>query len=397
MHYLDIPAVNGVLTISHVATGSFYMVCATNIRDAAINANGQLRLGTYQSPKLQELYLQSDELDFTFIETADKEESRSIRQKVMAENYGNDKLLNQQDWPKLTGVFKLEHSATGKLIIGTTQDIIKQHSYQATLLRTGKHKCPEFQSLYDPEVGTSAFKFSFSICTDKEEAKSVAQEWIKDAVKRGVYLTGSTVKPAKVEEVGKLCGVYRITFPATGHFYIGSSGHVRQRLAHHKSRLKAGLHASSQVQECYNNNGGEYTTDTIYTDTRDEAYALEQKLIDLHQVDPLFLNFGSDVKSVVKDLWANPEYRDRIINGSVKSVRDPERRKAYGEKMKAYWATPEAKAKRMGGGNPFARKVSVFGIVYGSIMDAVRAKALPDAKLRQRLKDPEDKEVFYVS
>lgn len=286
------------------------------------------------------------------------------------------------------GMYEVRHVPSGKVYVGTSVDLAKQYRYQYTLLRTGKHKSPECQELWNRD-GSEAFSFSFSVFDEMSEAETLAKTWIANYRKLGTSLNSERVKFDKPN-----IGVYRIKFP-DGTFYIGSSKDIRGRIAHHKWACANGKSNHPSLMRAYVKNDGVFELDIIETKESDIRIT-EQKLLELHVGQTNCLNYSKNATSVIDDLWANPEYRERMINGANVRRRSDQGRQNYSEKMKAYWATPEAKAKRMGGGNPFARKVSVNGIVYGSVMDAVRAGVMSDSKLRKQLKDDTITDVFYV-
>lgn len=113
--------------------------------------------------------------------------------------------------------------------------------------------------------------------------------------------------------------------------------------------------------------------------------------------DPLFLNMVTDVRSTISDIWKRPGFRSDTIERLKKQRKTAEQKLEYGEKMKAYWADPEIRSKRMGAGNPFARAISMFGVTYGSVIEAIRAKKLSATIIRKRLKDPSDKDIYYLT
>lgn len=390
MNYLDIPAVHGVLTVTHVKSGCIYMVCSINVRDAAILVNGQCLLGTYQNPKLQELYNDDPTLDYTFIETSSKEESRKYRQDIQAGYYGTDKCLNMQDARALLGVYAFTHVKSGKTIIGMTSDIAKQKRYQLSLLNSGNHKNPTFQELY---TNDKELTFSFGVTSDTIEQKSVYERWVKDAIQKGAYVTARKGKGDEtVDSVGRKSGMYVISFPNTGLFYVGHSNRVKRRISAHKSFLKHGTHGNKPLQAAYGIDPV-YNIRVIYTDSVEEAQVLEQEYLDANKYNPLKLNIATDGSAPCANLHDNPIWHKRIVDAATRTSQDPAVRESKRNKMKAWHA--ENKGNRDGANNPFAKPISMFGVIYGSVMDAIRTKILPDSVIRKRLKDPEDLEIVY--
>lgn len=297
----------------------------------------------------------------------------------------------------VAGVWSLRHIPSGKVIIGSTSDIAKQKRYQIMLLRNGKHKTPEFQKLFDLTKDLTDLAFSFGVTSDPTEQKTVYETWVKRAISDGSYLTARKGKRNdSVEAVGRTSGMYVISFTNSGLFYVGSSARLKRRLSQHKSMLKNRRNTCRLLQEAYNHDSV-YTVIAKFTDTLDEARKLEQEYIDNNKGNPLLLNLAADVNAPCRNLHGNPMWYKRILEAASATRMKPEVKESKRIKMKAYWSNPEAKAKRMGAGNPFARKISVHGVEYGSVMDAVRAGVMPDSVLRKQLKDPKITDVVYLT
>lgn len=107
-------------------------------------------------------------------------------------------------------------------------------------------------------------------------------------------------------------GTYTLTHVKSGRFYVGSSGDVKKRLDRHWSELRSGKHHCRPLQEIWNN-GGDLAVAVIETDTREEAYELEQDFLDRFAESSQMLNIqlgatGGDV------LKRNPKREEIISN-----------------------------------------------------------------------------------
>lgn len=90
-------------------------------------------------------------------------------------------------------------------------------------------------------------------------------------------------------------GAYVLTDVRSGKFYVGSSGELEKRLTRHLYDLRRNTHHCSPLQELWNKRGE--LVETIFpTDTREEAYQLEQDLLDRFKDSNLLLNIGLEVK-----------------------------------------------------------------------------------------------------
>lgn len=105
-------------------------------------------------------------------------------------------------------------------------------------------------------------------------------------------------------------GTYLLTDVKTGKFYVGSSENIRKRLDRHIRDLNCNEHHCPELQELWWSN--KQLRETIFqTETREEAYALEQDILDRYKDSDLLLNIGLGVKDG-DNLTRNPR-RDEII------------------------------------------------------------------------------------
>lgn len=90
-------------------------------------------------------------------------------------------------------------------------------------------------------------------------------------------------------------GCYVLTDRLSGKFYVGSSGNVRKRIIQHISDLKRNNHHCPGLQAIWNKNGR--LSETIFpATTREEAYDLEQDMIDRYSNTPELLNIVLQAK-----------------------------------------------------------------------------------------------------
>lgn len=110
-------------------------------------------------------------------------------------------------------------------------------------------------------------------------------------------------------------GAYTLTHYPSGKVYHGSTNNIRLRIFQHTSALKQNTHNNKAFVELMNENPVAYV-EFFPTDTREEAYDVEQKLID--QTDPeLLLNASLDARNIGKGLWVRDEYRERFREGML--------------------------------------------------------------------------------
>jgi group I intron endonuclease len=87
----------------------------------------------------------------------------------------------------------------------------------------------------------------------------------------------------------KEIGAYVLTDVRTGKFYVGSSGEIDKRIARHISDLRRNEHHCPELQELWNKNY-RLTETKFYTETREDAYVLEQDLLNRYKDSYKLLN-----------------------------------------------------------------------------------------------------------
>lgn len=90
-------------------------------------------------------------------------------------------------------------------------------------------------------------------------------------------------------------GVYLLTNDNTGEVYAGS-GYLAKRAKDHYYSLAAGKHKNARLQEAYNRDPN-FQFHPVEVPDRDEAFDIEQAIIDEHKDNPLFLNMCTNARS----------------------------------------------------------------------------------------------------
>lgn len=181
-------------------------------------------------------------------------------------------------------------------------------------------------------------------------------------------------------------------------FYIGFTTSPKQRFFAHKNAMIKKIHNTPRLQVIADKYGTDgFYHEIVFEGTEEECRAKEQELVTLHKDDPNLLNASHNTKSAISHHVQDPEVEKRRVENLRKAVTTDEHRQKMSETSKAQWSVPGRKEARIGAGNPFAKHVSIHGVVYGSVIDAVRAKAggLTDWVIRTRLKAGSDPAIFY--
>lgn len=115
----------------------------------------------------------------------------------------------------------------------------------------------------------------------------------------------------------KIIGTYILTDNKTKQFYVGSSSDVKKRFKQHYSLLNNNKHHNKLLQKLWWDCDG--LVESIFpTNTRDEAYLLEQDIIDRFKDTNLLLNIGLSVDGG-DNFSRNPD-KEKIIEKMKQSA-----------------------------------------------------------------------------
>lgn len=294
--------------------------------------------------------------------------------------------------PKLAAAFKVTHRPTGLFYVGCTTDIYKQLRYQATLLRTNKHKSPRLQEAFNKGNGFDDIGHTYATTGTAEDAERLAQRWLTEAGDDPLLVNLKKSKDAKNKT-----GVYVFTHVPTGHFYVGSSKDTHGRIATHKWALRNNQHKNTRLQALYTGKIDDFQTAIVYTSNRETAYGMEQELITRHMGNPLCLNIADDAKSSISSLMKDLQFKQNALERRIEALKRPGTIAKRNDSLKKRWKDPILLASRSGGNNPFARKIAMYGVEYGSINEAIRQSTYSRNHIEKALRNPEVADVFYLT
>jgi group I intron endonuclease len=155
--------------------------------------------------------------------------------------------------------------------------------------------------------------------------------------------------------MSRVIGAYTLTDSKTGKFYVGSTKDIAQRVDRHFKELRENRHHCKPLQDLWNGSKVHLVISEYATESREEAYFLEQDIIDRYQDSPLMLNVGMGVRGG-DNLSRNPD-REAILARIKESLLERlehmtplEKRLMYGKpgERNGMWGrthTPEARAK----------------------------------------------------
>lgn len=184
----------------------------------------------------------------------------------------------------------------------------------------------------------------------------------------------------------KVCGLYVITHKPTGKLYIGSSANIFSRIDYHRWALKNNRSACSKFQEAFNTHPDLDQLDILIHPCKDReaAYDMEQKWVDRYWGTEKCLNTCRDVRNPISEQLHSKEVIERRSITMKKLGATDEFKAVMGERATKRWSQEGARESIKGAGNPFAKKVSVDGVIYGSVKDAVKAVNISEKTIRKR-------------
>ena len=199
------------------------------------------------------------------------------------------------------------------------------------------------------------------------------------------------VKRGKVKHHLYCC--YLFEHLPTGKTYVGSTVDFSSRKACHLHDLRKGRHSCSKLQSLYDqdSNLDNWKWILVVCNGRLHMFEVEQQLIDNRKDTGLLLNTSLEAMSPIVHNLKDPLVAAKRLEALKSSFRTnrPVIAKRISEGMKSRWELPGAKESIRGGGNPFAKKVKVDGVVYGSVKDAQAALGINEKTIRKRANSPE--------
>ena len=171
---------------------------------------------------------------------------------------------------------------------------------------------------------------------------------------------------------------YIIQAQSTGEVYVGSTGSTYKRICLHRSDIKRKKHGNPGLNRIIQESTiDDFVIIAIFTNTREEAYELEQHLTDLYRPTGTLLNKGTDVKAPLKGEALSAESKEKI---SIARKTDPaliaQTREVHNRKK---------------------LPVSVDGVVYESLTEASNKSKYSNSFLRRRLRNGDNPNIFWTT
>lgn len=335
-------------------------------------------------------------------------------------NYQSFDLFKNVGLPNTPGVFKIIDKKTGAFFIGRSGCIRKGVSnFWSGCSGARKTQIDERMMRRWTRQREQGFSVQFIRTVDKENADKIYKELILSEA-RNPLLANDPKTKAKGRQTN---GVYKLTSTNNGHFYVGSSKDVYHRISHHKVALKGGYHNSPKMTAHYAKYGWDFKEEFYILDTRQEAYRLEQQLINEGIERAECLNSSKDSISPISGVFISDEARAKGVDKLRReelTVEDyvglgAKASKLAWEKRRSQWVTPERSAQNSKQAkamheDPVFRKrralamaaynsggrFTYLGETFDSGKDAAAKTGIGVNRIRKLVQDPDCKE-WYIT
>lgn len=178
-------------------------------------------------------------------------------------------------------------------------------------------------------------------------------------------------------------GVYALHHRKSDGVYVGSSGHLYNRLNGHRQQLKAGTHKNRNLQQAFNDDP---VFDATYrlTETKEKAVELEQQLLDNLSENPKLLNLATDAVNPGSGYEVTEETREKQRQNNKRQFSDKEKRERHRESCRAKWKDPEYRQKHVNKEIPQPTKEKISGTISEQWKDPNHRDKMLKAHARRR-------------
>lgn len=181
-------------------------------------------------------------------------------------------------------------------------------------------------------------------------------------------------------------GCYLIREIQEGKVYVGSSEETYNRVSKHKWHIAKRYHENKVFNEIVKDrNPLDFELIIFFTNTREEAYELEQFFVNMYKETNQLINIAHDVRYAMRGHQFSEEHKNKISEANKGREVDEKARLnisiARKSSEKAILQTSLLHARKR-------RRVSIGSTVYESITVACKALAMSETALRKATRDP---------
>lgn len=347
------------------------------------------------------------------------------------------------------GLYAIIHKPSLGVYVGTAVNIAVVVGNLRRTIRDGSCPNQKLMSLYSESKNMDDFAvvaiYSDCIKTLVETSQFLMNKYRNLDQCLNTFFKTKTHGATELKDDESVYGCYTLTHKPSGYFYVGTAKNPIGRKYTHLHLLRKGEHGNSSLQELWSK-AAETDWEWGFTifGNKDAAYEHEQSVIDQHYGKPgsLLLNHSNSARDHINALMT-PDVRKRQIYGATTALRallsqaiivdgkeyssataaatalgvnqstvsrwanNPNNPKAYWKdkgrpeivdgKMRKVnmWRDPESRKARSGSGNPFAKKIVVDNVTYGSVKEAQSAVGVGEKTLRKQANDPNNYRVNW--
>lgn len=285
-----------------------FLYCAKDAKDLIVIIESKLRT---RNGIAESLAKSADAAMSHWWEVRYTSEPKAEMERYLSDYQSYD-LFKNVGLPRTPGVFKIIDKRTGAFFLGRGVSIyggVKNFIAACRGERPGAGLDERLQSTWNRR-GLDGFSIQFIRTKDRDSADACYSELIL-AESRNPLLANNQKTKAKGRQTN---GVYKLTSTNNGHFYVGSSQDVYHRMSKHRAALKGGYHNSPKMAAHYAKYGWDFKEEFYILDTRQEAYRLEQQLINEGIEQAECLNSSKDSISPISGVFISEEARRRAAD-----------------------------------------------------------------------------------
>lgn len=207
-----------------------------------------------------------------------------------------------------------------------------------------------------------------------------------------IYKTNGEIIQKPSDKTPRVPGFYILVHEETKKIYAGSTNDLYSRESKHRGMLQNNKHSNKILQETYNNSiNKEVTFLSLNTETREEAFELEQSLINGFIESGLLFNISKDAKNPNKGLNHSDETISKMSQTKLGKVFTDEHKQNLSISHLGKPVTnTQLKSLDLG---KFARMkpVVIDNVQYESVREAAKELKLHEETARRRFKDTNTK------
>lgn len=346
------------------------------------------------------------------------------------------------------GLYVIIHKPSLGVYIGTAVNLAVVVSNLRRTLRDGTCPNENLMRLYS-ESGAAEFSivaiYSECIKTLVDTSQLLMNKYRSSDQCLNNFFKTKTHGAGELKGDESVYGCYTLTHKPSGYFYVGSAKNPIGRKYAHLHLLRNKQHNNRTLQDMWDRTAEEdwEWSFTIFGN-KEATYDHEQSVIDQHfgKTGTLLLNHSNNARDPINALMT-PDVRQKQVLGSTTANRallsqaivvdgkeypsataaaevlgvsqstvsrwanNPANPKAYwkdgsrpefveGKVRKVnMWRDPESRKARTGSGNPFAKKIIVDNVTYGSVKEAQDAVKVGEKTLRKWANDPTNYRVYW--